>query len=170
MDCTLEYSLNLRCLSFALLAIALPWLLEINNWVQPFVSKRPRQNSYRGKDYVPQSDATTCALSSKSILLLWGQGRFIKPPLHTWFDKFDLCFRRFRTCILTLNKGSEKLNGPFQKKGVTCVKQEKSMHNSTLYSSDYSISFTNLLKLLGQKHINNIKMPSVLQYSRCKTY
>ena len=51
-------------------------LFVINSWTQLFVSKRPRQNSSAakqkcGKDYVPQSNATTCALSSYSILLLW---------------------------------------------------------------------------------------------------
>ena len=45
-------------------------LFGINGWTQLFVPNRPRQNSYRGTDSVPQTEAMTFALSSNSILLL----------------------------------------------------------------------------------------------------
>ena len=43
-------------------------------WIQPFLSNRPRQNSYRAArnsmNFSPQTDATTFAFASLSILLL----------------------------------------------------------------------------------------------------
>ena len=62
-------------------------------YTQPIVSKRPRQNSQRGNDSVSQSDATTFALCSNSILLLWLKDNaiYIGRCLFNKTKYYDVC-------------------------------------------------------------------------------